>query len=323
MSSPWDKEKKKKPTKSKGKGKGGARKVDEEPMETFDPNMLDLWAELEEDQVDDYAKFQMDGVYGDWNTGKSAYALSYPAPIWYIDTEDGLKKILTPAHVKRGLKHMNLKKETKKMVELTGRIHKRNRKKEIVVDAEVLFHRLQIAVSGVLYQLEKDPDQVGTVVIDDGGHLKKAAWEWRVDAYGEWETATKQAQLDLGLGGSKAGIIGEGWDNARSWANATQKATSIYELLKGQDCNTVVLSKIKKIEDQATGMVTEEANWHRSTPGLCDNVIHLKRSDQHGFQAVVQKVRRKGEYVNFNKTYSNNNFGFNYEKLRSIVKDGV
>jgi len=292
------------------------------PVDTFDPKTMELWDDIPENEVDEYTKYQMDGVYGDWNTGKSAYAMSYPAPIWYIDTEDGLKNIITSQHVKRGLKHMKLMRETRQMVELTGRIHKRNRKKEIIVDAEVLFHRLQLAVSGILYQLEKDPDQVGTVVVDDAGHLKNIAWAWRVDAYGEYESAAKQAKLDMGLGGKDAGIVGKGWDNARSWANAVSKATSVYDILKGQDCNLVVLSKVKLKEDTATNMVTEEPNWHRSTPGLCDNVIHMKRSDANGFQAIVEKVRRKGAYENFNKVYSNKNFSFNYEKLRSIIKNG-
>ena len=189
-----------------------------------------------------------------------------------------------------------------------------------MVNPEVLFHRLQIAVSGILYQLEKDPDQEGSVIVDDGGHLYKHAQDWRSFEYGKYENAVKQKELDLGLGGKKSGNVGEGWDNARSWAKTIQKATSVYELLKGQDCNVVVLSKIKKHEDQDTHMITEIPNWHRSTPGLADNVIHMTRSNIKGFQATVRKVRRKGKFKSFNKTYSNKNFSFNYEKLLKVIK---
>lgn len=317
---PWDKQSQKKKKKKAGAKKVPVKRVDDEAMETFDPKNLDLWADLTDENIDEYAKYQMDAIYGDWGTGKSAYALSYPAPIWYIDTEDGLKKVITPAHTKRGLKHMNLKRETKDMVELTGRIHMRNRKKEITVNTEVLFHRIQLATSGILYQLEKDPDQVGTVVVDDGGHLYKHSQDWRSFEYGKYESALKQRDLDLGTGGAKGQNVGEGWDNARSWAKTVEKATSMYELLKGQDCNLVVLSKIKKYEDQATGMITETPTWHRSTPGLADNVIHMTRNDTKGFQATVRKVRRKGKFKSFNKTYSNKNFSFNYEKLLKVIK---
>lgn len=224
------------------------------------------------------------GIAGPPEVGKTHFALTFPEPVYILDTEFGARPLA-------------IKDEFSDKEIHIAEIPVLNKKEE--PDAIASLDRLESAIKKV------DDSQGGTIIIDSITDV----WKWI-------QTWLEQRQ-DV-----KTNNLGEPY--RFEWGKANDKYRNLWLLAQLKDMHMVVTGQVKDVYDSSGNKSGEtEARWQNQTPHWVDVYLKAwktkKKASDSGDIEVDYKARF--EKCRFERSFDRKLDDVTFDSLKSVLEE--
>jgi len=200
--------------------------------------------------------------YGNFNTGKTHFALSSKAPVYIIDTENGASPLANKFPDVKVISFPNIDNNN--------------------VEEKDEVNNFQKYIDTIDYLVNLPDEEVGTIIIDSVSDI----WEW-AQAYGK----IKIFKLNI------EDRLKQQWD----WAIINKLYSKPLQKLINKNCNVILTAREGEVylgPGKPSGIFTPKCQ--KKTPFMVDVVLYheLKYSNkQINYQCKIDKCRQNGQLI--------------------------
>lgn len=227
------------------------------------------------------------GVWGEYEAGKTYFALSAPPPVFVISTEQGVTQV---AHHFPD-KDIRIVETLSLVTDLEGRL---------VADPVQSLENVEAAVAAC-----KDIDK-GTIVIDTLSDV----WDW-VQAWMEMTAAPSEKRKEGG------GVF------QFAYARANERYKYLLLKIISRPTHFVGTARIRPVYIGAQDSGQKEARWQKDTPYLLDVIIKMAKIPQPTTVLYTSMIEKNRFFRMFNATKEDLTFDKLVEMLKGKLPAGI